>query len=99
MRTWTCEKPRIIAVVGVLLLMHDEDVRRGGGSGSGSGSGQIFKKIAAAPNCKEEIDGILHNIIRVMSDDDDDDDGYKLNMEEKHKLQYAYDRLKIIIGG
>ncbi|CAH1415695.1 unnamed protein product [Lactuca virosa] len=90
MRTWTCEKASIIAVVGVLLLMHDEDVRRGGGSG------QIFNKIAAARNCKEEIDGILHNIIRVMSDDDD---GYKLNMEEKHKLQYAYDRLKIIIGG
>lgn len=60
MRTWTCEKARIIAVVGVLLLMHDEDVRRGGGSG------QIFKKIAATRNSKEEIDAILHNIIRVM---------------------------------
>ncbi|KAK9052330.1 hypothetical protein SSX86_028959 [Deinandra increscens subsp. villosa] len=39
----------------------------------------------------KEIDSILQNIVRVMSDE-----GYKLKIEAKHKIQCAYDRLKIV---
>ncbi|KAL8200810.1 hypothetical protein R6Q57_012149 [Mikania cordata] len=42
---------------------------------------------------KKEIDSMLQNIVRVMSDE-----GYKLKIEEKHKIQCAYDRLKTVTG-
>ncbi|KAK1438756.1 hypothetical protein QVD17_04566 [Tagetes erecta] len=40
---------------------------------------------------KKEIDSVLQNIVRVMTDE-----GYKLKIEEKHKIQCAYDQLKTI---
>ncbi|MFS8032386.1 putative pre-rRNA-processing protein Ipi1 [Helianthus anomalus] len=40
---------------------------------------------------KKEIGSVLQNIVRVMSDE-----GYKLKIEEKHKIQCAYDRLKTV---
>ncbi|KAJ0429000.1 putative testis-expressed protein 10/pre-rRNA-processing protein Ipi1 [Helianthus annuus] len=40
---------------------------------------------------KKEIGSVLQNIVRIMSDE-----GYKLKIEEKHKIQCAYDRLKTI---
>ncbi|KAI3713299.1 hypothetical protein L1987_71874 [Smallanthus sonchifolius] len=42
---------------------------------------------------KKEIDSILQNIVRVLSDE-----GYKLTIGEKHKIQCAYDRLKTVTG-
>ncbi|XP_024993388.1 uncharacterized protein LOC112527160 isoform X1 [Cynara cardunculus var. scolymus] len=42
---------------------------------------------------KQEIDSLLQNILRVMSHE-----GSNLNIEEKHKIQCAYDRLKNITG-
>ncbi|KAJ9549970.1 hypothetical protein OSB04_022513, partial [Centaurea solstitialis] len=66
---------RIIAVVRVLLLMH-EDVR-------------IWQILSCY---KQEIDSLLLNILRVMSDE-----GSNMDIEEKHKVQCAYDELKTII--
>ncbi|KAI3813070.1 hypothetical protein L1987_17786 [Smallanthus sonchifolius] len=42
---------------------------------------------------KKEIDCILQNIVRVLSDE-----GYKLKIGEKHNIQCAYDRLKTVTG-
>ncbi|XP_076896542.1 uncharacterized protein LOC143549537 [Bidens hawaiensis] len=42
---------------------------------------------------KNEIDSILQSIARIKSDE-----GYKLKIEEKHKIKCAYDRLKNVLG-
>ncbi|XP_076946709.1 uncharacterized protein LOC143618344 isoform X1 [Bidens hawaiensis] len=42
---------------------------------------------------KNEIGSILHSISRIKSDE-----GYKLKIEEKHKIKCAYDRLKTVTG-
>ncbi|XP_076941183.1 uncharacterized protein LOC143610653 [Bidens hawaiensis] len=42
---------------------------------------------------KNEIDSILLSISRIKSDE-----GYKLKIEEKHKIQYQGDRLKTVTG-
>ncbi|XP_071705422.1 uncharacterized protein [Rutidosis leptorrhynchoides] len=41
---------------------------------------------------KKEIDGILHNILNLLSNGD-------LNIEKKHKIQCAYDQLKTLVDG
>lgn len=44
-------------------------------------------------SCKEETACILHNILTLISDE-----GYKLKIQDKHKLQSAYHRLHLIIA-
>nr|XP_043635308.1 uncharacterized protein LOC122606512 [Erigeron canadensis] len=64
---------RVIPVVRVLLLIHEDDAVR---------------KILLC--CKKEIDDILQ-IIKSY-------EGYNLNIQEKHKIQCAYDQLKTLTG-
>lgn len=66
-----------ITAVVRVLLLMHEDVR-------------IWQILSCY---REEIDSLLHNILRVMSHE-----GSNLNIEEKHKIQCAYDRLKTITG-